>query len=286
MGDRQGGHRELLAGDPERREPRQEAADAEQELDAQQRAHEPRDGRRHRVAGATKLRGHDRNQPEHEHRPRQVEIDPPGVGQERAEDDLRVDESGREHGQSPQCRLDRRGSDTAARSRQKRDHREQREEGLGQTPVEDRERVLEQDDAEPAEHALRDDDGHGDEPELPQPAAFTPEGPGQGQSEHADERAHQPVAVLVEDAAHHARPREEHHVVAERARPVGHRESRARVRDQSSEEDEDTRRAQGGERQTIGQRLFLDQCRRAPAAPTGGVVCGRKSSRDSGELYS
>src|SRR5262249_34307905 len=29
----------------------------------------------------------------------------------------------------------------------------------------------------------------------------------------------------------------------------------------------------------------LDQCRRAPAG-TGGVVCGRKSSRDSGELYS
>src|SRR5215475_15079238 len=30
----------------------------------------------------------------------------------------------------------------------------------------------------------------------------------------------------------------------------------------------------------------LGQCRRAPGAPTGAAVCGRKSSRDSGELYS
>ena len=94
------------------------------------------------------------------------------------------------------------------------------------------------------------------------------------------------MAVLVEDAAHHPRPGEQHHVVAERARPVGHREGRPCVRDQSSEEDEHTRRGQGGERQTIGHRSPFDQCRRAPAAPTGGVDCGKKSSRDSGELYS
>ena len=114
--------------------------------------------------------------------------------------------------------------------------------------MEDRERVLQENDAEHTQNALSDDGGHRDESQTPQPAAFTPERPRQGQGEQPDERPHQPMAVLAKDAAHHPRPGEENHVVAERARPVGHRQRGARVRDQSPKEDKDTRGGQGGER--------------------------------------
>src|SRR5882672_9008248 len=85
MGDRQNQDRELFAGDPHRREAREEAPDAEQELDPEQDEEHERDGDGDRVARPPHPRGDHRYVGEHRDGAGQVQVDTPGVSQERAE---------------------------------------------------------------------------------------------------------------------------------------------------------------------------------------------------------
>ena len=57
--------------------------------------------------------------------------------------------------------------------------------------------------------------------------------------QHAHGRPDQPVTVLVEDAADHARPRIGEHVVAEGGGPVGNRHPRAGIRHDAADQDQE-----------------------------------------------
>ena len=287
MSHREDQHRELFAGNPQRRETREKAADAEQELDPEQAEEQARDGDGDHIARSPQPRGDDRQDDEHRDGAGQVQVDAPSVSEQRAEHDLRVHEPGRQQREPLDLARDRRPGHRSARSRQQRDRRQQREERLRQAAVENRERVVQEHHPEPAQQPLGEHDDHGQEAEAAEPTAQRPERRRQAERQHPDEGTDQAVAVLVEDPAHHPRPGEQEHVVAERARPVRHRERGAGVRDQPPEQDEHARRGQRREGEAMRHRaLHPDQCRRAPAAPTGGTFCGRKSSLDSGELYS
>ena len=69
-------------------------------------------------------------------------------------------------------------------------------------------------------------------------SAARPERDGERHREQPDQRAEEPVAVLVEHAADHLRPREQEHVVAEGRRPVGHGQRGARVGHETAEHDQ------------------------------------------------
>ena len=90
MGDRQNEHRRLSARDPDRRESREVAPDAEEQLDTEQREERPGDRRANGVGAPPEPRGHDRHHGEDGHGAREVEREPARVGQEGAEDDLEV----------------------------------------------------------------------------------------------------------------------------------------------------------------------------------------------------
>ncbi len=203
MGDRQGQHRRLAAGDPQRREARQIRADAERELHAEQRKERRRHRGRHRIAASPYARGDHRHDHEDGDRSDEVEIDDTRVSQERPEHDLRIGDGGGGDRERPRGRCDRRQRRARVGRGQQDDHREQGEEDLGQAAVDDGEHVLEQHDAQPAQKPLHRH-GHGrDETQRAQAAAPSPERSGERQREQTDHRADQAMAVLVEDAAHH-----------------------------------------------------------------------------------
>ena len=79
----------------------------------------------------------------------------------------------------------------------------------------DRDPVLHQNDPDAAQHALEGDGEHGRhaEPAEPAPPLGDLEGGRHGDRQEADDRAEKPVAMLVEDPAHHLRPGEQEHVV-------------------------------------------------------------------------
>ena len=215
-----------------------------------------------------------------------MEIDDACVSHQRPEHDLGVGDDGGGDRERPRRRRD--GCEGRARvpRGQQDDHGEQGEEDLRQATVDDGEHVLEQHDAQPAEEPLhRNGDGR-DETQRTETATTAPERSGERQREQADHRADQPMAMLVENAADHRRPGIEEHVVAEGRRPVGDGERRPRVRHQAPEEDEDERRPRRHHRQPPRHARLFAQCRPDPTRAGAGWLWGRKSSRDSGELYS
>ena len=132
-----------------------------------------------------------------------MQRNPPRVGDQRTEDDLRVDErdpdprqrsrrsTGPPHRRSVGCRREHRDGDGEP------------EEGLGETAVDDRERFLQQHDAQTTEHPLDDDGRHRDDAQRAEVSAFAPERSGEREREQAHHGAEEPVAVLVEDPADH-----------------------------------------------------------------------------------
>jgi len=163
--------------------------------------------------------------------------------------------------------------DTPTRHGQQGDGRQESEEGLGEATVEDRQRVLLEDHTQASQHTLDEHDRDRDESEPTEPAALPPQRCRQHERQQSDQRTDQPMAVLVEDAADHLRPREEEHVVAECARPVGHREPSARVRDQPAEDDEHARRGEGREPHTVSHYAELGSSHGLTKA---GVEAGAK----------
>jgi hypothetical protein len=290
VGHRQHQHGDLLARNPDGREARQVGADSEHELDREQPQQHARERRGDAVTAASQARGHHRDERKDGHRAGEMKPQPPGVGQQRTQHDLRVQRHHRHEREPTQRWVDDDRGTRCGGCGEERERRHQREERLGQWSVHHGEGVGEQDDAKAADHALRDDDRERDQSQHPQPAAARPQGGGQGDREQADEGTEQTVRVLVEDAAHHAGPREEEHVVAEGARPVRDGEGRPCVRDQAAEHDEHDGRGRRRDCQAMSQHAAppgAPQCRRRVPAPwRGGCVCGRKSSLASGSLYS
>ena len=94
MGDRQNEHRRLPARDPDRRESREVAPDAEEQLDAQQRKERPGDGGGNGISAPPEPSGHGRHDREDGHGTREMEREPARVRQEGAEHDLKVHEAG------------------------------------------------------------------------------------------------------------------------------------------------------------------------------------------------
>ncbi len=248
---RQRQDRQLPARNPDRGEADQIGADAEQELDGEQEQQGAGGRRRHRVAGAAQTGGHDRHQGEHGERADQVKVDPPGVGEERAEHDLHIDEQRRRQREAAGAAVQRRGRLRHALGGDQRDRDDQREEPLGQRAVHHREAVGEQHDPQPAHHALGDHRQHGDDPQRPQASAARPERDGQRHRQQPDHGAEEPVTVLVEHAADHPRPGKQEHVVAEGRGPVGHGQGRARVGHETAEDDEHASRGRGQHGQPV-----------------------------------
>ena len=169
------------------------------------------------------------------------------VGDREARPDVPHDGADGELDEHDECRRQRRSAQARAvrlRGRAGRlargrvgERDDEAEEGLGEAGMGDGDRRREQvDHGEAPERAL---DRHGGEAAPGQPA-HAPAGLGargphrEDEGEETDEAGHHPVAVLVEDTAHHRR---HEHAVGQG--PVGHRQARARAGHEAADEDQE-----------------------------------------------
>ena len=260
MGDRQDEHRRLLAGNPERREAREICADAECQLQTEERQQQTRQRRGDGVARPARARGEHRQDGEHGDGAADVQPEPAGVGQQRAEHDLGVDQRRPHEGETAQAAVHR-GRGLRGRRGQVRERGDEREKGLCERPVHQRELIAQQHHAQAAERALCDHRGDRDETEGAQRGATAPERGGEGQRQQADRRAEQAVAVLVEHTADHAGPWIEEEIVPERVGPVRDGERRPGVGHQAAEHDQDGGGDRRPERQTMSEPHTLLRAR-------------------------
>src|SRR5215207_6896921 len=163
------------------------------------------------------------------------------VSQQRAENDLDIDESRGNRGEpaQPAAVIDRWSFFSAPLLRgEERQTDGQCEKSLSETGMNYREGVLQQDNSQPTEHALQNDHAERANAEPAQPTAilFDPERHGKNDAQETDTRCDQTMTVFVKDTADHPRPRVEKHVVAEGRRPIRHGQSGAQTCHQTTDE--------------------------------------------------